>query len=99
MKCKECTIGLLQAGYEDSEFVTLEGLKRHIKETADSIEYLKDLYARNGLDESAYRIIGYKVWTLPEYCDRRVITNLSRFNFCPECGAKIDWRKLKHEQD
>ena len=34
-------------------------------------------------------------WTMEHYADLRRNTNLTRFNCCPTCGAKIDWKALK----
>ena len=34
-------------------------------------------------------------FTMEQYCDRRCSTNLTRFNYCPFSGQKIDWGKLK----
>ena len=36
-------------------------------------------------------------YTLKDYADRRKSTNLTRFEFCPYCGKKIDWKKIKSE--
>lgn len=32
------------------------------------------------------------VYKLEDYYDRRKSTNLLRFNYCPTCGAKINWK-------
>lgn len=37
------------------------------------------------------------VYTMSMWLDRRYGTNLFRFNYCPICGKKIDWNKLKKE--
>ncbi len=34
---------------------------------------------------------------LQQYCDWRRSTDLHRFSYCPDCGAKIDWGKIKRE--
>ena len=36
-------------------------------------------------------------YSFKDYCDRRKSTNLARFKFCPYCGKKIDWKKIKEE--
>jgi hypothetical protein len=41
----------------------------------------------------------FKFYTLKDYCDMRKSTDLSRFKFCPYCGKKIDWKKIKREND
>ena len=32
------------------------------------------------------------IYNLKDYYDRRKATNLTRFNFCPMCGKKINWK-------
>lgn len=39
----------------------------------------------------------YHRYSFEDYCDRRKSTNLTRFEFCPYCGKKIDWKKIKEE--
>ena len=36
-------------------------------------------------------------YSFKDYCDRRKSTNLTRFEFCPYCGKKIDWKKITNE--
>ena len=36
-------------------------------------------------------------YSFKDYCDKRKSTNLTRFEFCPYCGKKIDWKKIKSE--
>ena len=36
-----------------------------------------------------------KPYELDEYCDKRKPTDLTRFNYCPLCGKKIDWKAIK----
>lgn len=40
----------------------------------------------------------WKEYTLQDYADKRKSTNLIRFDFCPYCGRKIDWKKIKNEE-
>ncbi len=37
-------------------------------------------------------------YSFADYCDKRKVTNLGRFEFCPMCGKKIDWKKIKNEE-
>ena len=37
-------------------------------------------------------------YSFKDYCDKRKSTNLTRFEFCPYCGKKIDWKKIKNEE-
>ena len=80
-KC-ECYIGI-KYDYEDTRLVTLKQLK-------DEIEWLqsrKESFAEYGINN--------KIYTLADYCDKRKSTDLTRFNYCPLCGKKIDWKATK----
>ena len=37
------------------------------------------------------------VYTMKQYLDGRYSTNLSKFKYCPWCGEKIDWNKIRKE--
>lgn len=79
-----CTIGLIY----DSDYCrlsTLPSLKSHIEE-------------RNRFNSFAEYVdypVRMKTFTLKDYCDRRKSTNLVRFEFCPYCGKKIDWKSIR----
>lgn len=36
-------------------------------------------------------------YSFKDYCDFRKSTNMNRFYYCPHCGKKIDWNKIKSE--
>lgn len=93
-ECKDCTIGLLHKSQDWFDFSTEDDLKEHIKNRERFVSCMREKY-RESFDE---RFWG-KNWSWEEYCDKRVSTDLTRFNFCPWCGKKVDWRKMKHEQD
>lgn len=38
-----------------------------------------------------------KIFSPKQYTDFRCSTNLERFKYCPECGEKIDWKKVRVE--
>lgn len=38
-------------------------------------------------------------YSLKDYLDRRKITNLRRFLYCPNCGEKIDWKYIKEQSN
>lgn len=82
----ECVIGLL-GGYEDMGLVTVSDLKEHIERQVG----ISKFYRKVGLKEP-------KVWTLRDYADKRKSTNLTRFDYCPECGKKIDWKEIRKEE-
>ena len=87
-----CFIGIIN-DYDNTEMVTLEGLKYHIQYMSEAIEALK----KQGLfNEHLY---GARAWTLVNYCDRRKSTDLTRFEYCPVCGKKINWKAIKETKD
>ena len=84
----ECFVGVIN-DYENTEMVTLNELKRHIRDTSELIESLKK--------DKLFRdtIINCRAWTLIDYCDKRKSTDLTRFEHCPMCGKKIDWKAIR----
>lgn len=36
-------------------------------------------------------------WTMDDYLNEDKETNLTRFDYCPYCGKKIDWVKLREQ--
>lgn len=87
MNCK-CYIGIIN-DYDNTGMATLDGLKLHIK---DSLE-LKRAFETDPL-YAGYEH-GINGWTLEDYCDKRKNTDLTRFEYCPMCGRKIDWKAIK----
>ena len=83
-KC-ECVIGI-RYDYEDTDIITLSELKEHIESEKRFAECHKD-------DEWLQSL--YNKYTLEDYCDKRKSTDLKRFNYCPLCGKKIDWKAIK----
>ena len=86
-----CVIGVL-SHTDYTKLCTVTDLKNHI---AENIEF------NNMLDDDPIfrecKRLRRKVWTLKEYADGRRHTDLHRFNYCPECGKRIDWAALKGE--
>lgn len=82
-KC-EHIIGMLY-DYEETRLVNLDDLKEEInrRERLNEDELLKGL----GVEIRAY--------SLADYADRRKRTNLFHFDYCPDCGAKIDWAAIR----
>ena len=84
----ECIIGLLNI-FGESELATVAMLKDHIADRIKRNINLREMGLP--LSSSLYE----KEWSIKDYCDRRRTTNLSRFNYCPECGKRINWKKIK----
>ena len=91
MMCKqECIIGVLH--YCDcSKLVTLSELKEYIEEEIVKFNYM---CVREGFTN-----LMRKGWSLKDYADKRKSTNLTRFNFCPECGKCIDWAMIRRSDN
>lgn len=83
-KC-ECYIGM-RNDYENTDLVTLTELKEYIEK--------ENRLAERHKDSEWWQSICNK-YTLDYYCDRRKSTDLTRFNYCPLCGKKIDWKAIK----
>ena len=86
-KC-ECCIGIIN-DYDNTSMVTLDSLKYHIKYQLE----LKQAFEKDALFKDYNH--GIKGWSLADYCDKRKSTDLTRFNYCPLCGKKIDWKAIK----
>jgi len=86
----ECIIGLLHDSYLNE--ITLSDLKRHILTRKEMNEYIIETY------RCKKHPMIVPEWGLKDYADRRKSTNLTRFEFCPYCGKKIDWKKIKNEE-
>lgn len=86
MATHECIIGFIRM--DDSELITVSGLREHV---ADRIRHNNELKELGIVSDWMYR----KEWTIKDYADKRKNTNLTRFDFCPECGNRIDWATIR----
>lgn len=80
----KCYIGVL-SDIDKTVLATVEDLEQIIEAR---LRY-NELAEKEGLPTRRV------AWTLEDYCYRRKSTDLNRFIFCPECGKKIDWKRLK----
>lgn len=76
----ECIIGMYNY-YENTDLITCS-----------------ELINKNKRDWSLYKTA--YTWLSPptpleDFFNKRKNTELTRFNYCPVCGKKIDWNKLK----
>ena len=85
----ECIIGLLH--YIDySDLVTMYELEQHIQENIEQNEQLDRIpFLRN------YPYLCNKWLSMRDYADKRIKTNLKRFDYCPVCGKKINWADIR----
>lgn len=88
----ECIIGLYYWNFDDVGLITLSKLKKNI---VDDMHLYKEI-KYDPIYASIYHSI--KHYTLEDYADKRKSTNLSRFEYCPICGEKIDWKKIGSEE-
>ena len=86
----KCVIGLLH-DYDSTHLVSLDGLKEHIQESQGHNEWIDKDQVLKDCEE-----LKSKVYSLKDYSDKRKATDLTRFDFCPECGKKIDWKAIKN---
>lgn len=84
----ECVIGLW-IDYCDTRTVTFSQLKYEVESNSAFLEWKNE------------NLSGTKVAikTLNDYLDKRKSTNLQRFDYCPYCGKKIDWKGLRENAD
>jgi len=73
--------------YDNTEMMTLERLKYKLKEK-------EDLY-KEFCNDGGYTF--KPRFALDDYLNKRKRTNLKRFNFCPDCGGKIDWKGMRND--
>ena len=85
----ECVIGLL-SDYDDLRLVTVELLRAYIGGNRKFNEWC---------DLHGYGSMKRKVFTLADYGDKRTSTDLTRFDFCPYCGKRIDWKAIRRGDD
>ena len=82
-KC-ECVVGIID-DYK-LRIVTVEKLKEYIHAEKSFGRMCKNSELRQSL---------FNKYSLDDYCDKRKSTDLIRFNYCPLCGKKIDWKAIK----
>lgn len=75
--------------YENAELVTYNDLKEKVKNNNETFGYGLSTYGENFMNGLM------KELNINDYFDKRKNTNFNRFNYCPYCGKKIDWKELK----
>lgn len=94
MSVHECVIGMYY-DYNNAKLVTVNELLEEIHDDLSSYNYISVLFNTYGITNKKIK----PPYTLKDYCDKRKSTNLTRFEFCPYCGKKIDWKKIKEENN
>lgn len=85
MNKHECIIGLHRGADQDS-LMTVKKLEDEIKQQQAIYKYFYNAYIYSH---------PRKPYTIQDYTDLRKSTDLWRFNYCPQCGAKINWKELR----
>ena len=85
----ECVIGVLPAE-DDCHLVTVSLLRVHIGANEEFNKWC---------DFRGYEGMKHQVFTLADYGDKRKSTDLTRFDFCPYCGKRIDWKAIRRGGD
>lgn len=85
----ECIIGLYY-DYDGPSLITLNDLEyyRERDEEVEKIAKADPVYAS---------IYLRKTYDFADYFDKRKNVNMRRFEYCPTCGKKIEWKKLRSE--
>lgn len=86
-------IGLLY-DYDNTDTVTASGLRRWLSDKAEIYQ--------NALNDKVWSKYAerFKVpYSLKDYADRRVSTNLVRFVYCPVCGKRLKWNTMFADSD
>ena len=79
-------IGMLQLA-DYAELATEEDVAKDI---------INDMEYNDTMNKYGYTPLK-KIFNAKQYTDFRCSTNLERFKYCPECGEKIDWKKVRIE--
>lgn len=79
IKLNDCILGILNR-YDGTKLVTFKEL----------VNYQKEL----DLVRATRQWVGIKFYTLKQFVDENVKTDLLRFKYCPHCGEKIPWNEL-----
>lgn len=88
----KCIIGQYHDNMIDS-LITLNGLLYYVNGDME-LEFEK-IASLDPVYSSIYH--SYKHYTMNDYLDKRKSTNLRRFEYCPDCGKKIDWKKMRED--
>lgn len=81
----QCIIGILH--YCDDSVCSTE------KEIVDYVKNNNELY--DNTEKRIRESIRMKRFKLSDFFDKRKGTSLERFDYCPRCGKKIDWKKIR----
>lgn len=88
MSGHKCVIGLLRLS-DCSELVTVDSLVKIIRQHIES-----DNFQEYG-SLSKFGDVWFRPYSMNDYGDKRKRTNLTRFEYCPNCGSKIGWMFIR----
>ncbi|MBR2388246.1 MAG: hypothetical protein IKB02_05705 [Clostridia bacterium] len=101
--CKDCVSKCEHAG-KDREFVCIDGVSCKVENTCEHIIGFSypyeecDIVTLAEIKEDIERenALGIKI-TFADFADNGGNFCFDRFEFCPRCGQRIDWERLKKE--
>lgn len=76
---------------EGAELITYDELKEKIKSHNENYEYGVNEYGEDFMNGFMKKL------TLKDYLDKRKNVNFNRFDYCPYCGEKINWKEFRKE--
>lgn len=88
--CAVCKIGVLTI-YGETRIVNKYDLMRFNQLKEEENERID---SNKWLTEKAKARIRPRIYSLKEYADKDIETDLIRFDYCPYCGEKIDWEEM-----
>ena len=74
--------------WENTDIVTL----KQLKEKVEGIKKTNDFLRKNNISEGIYKYENFE-----DFLDKRKSTSFKRFEYCPICGEKINYRKILKE--
>lgn len=88
--CFVCKIGAI---LWDNEIRLVDEYNlQHYNRRKDEINH--EIDAKWYLKEKAKARIRKPIYTMAEYANPDIETDLVRFEYCPYCGEKIDWKRI-----
>lgn len=85
----QCIIGILH--YCDDSVCSTE------KEIVDYVKNNNELY--DNTEKCIRESVRMKKYKLRDFFDKRKGTPLERFDYCPRCGKKIDWKAIRNRSE
>lgn len=90
MEKHSCIIGLIRMSYADEHKLITE---------KELLDYISSYLSEDEETRKFRRVVSLpKPFDIQDYRNKRKKTNLKRFNYCPLCSKKIDWKMIGVEK-